>query len=97
MRWQDRPLPDRQIAVFEATGRELLDLATLGDRDWWIFRPLPDSATVDPDGTYHIAGPLEVIIPGPGSRRVSPRNVRLISDESTIEATFREVWGVKRR
>jgi len=97
VRWRDRPFPEPRIAVFEATGWQLLELARPANGSPWSVLPLPDSTVIDPTGTYRVAGPFGLVVWSLASRRESPAAVHLVADQSIVEAVRREVWGVRER
>lgn len=97
VRWQDFSSLNRQIIVFEATGRELLDLARPLKDQGWMVSPVPDSQAVDSEATYRVASFPDILWDLAGRRHYNARNVRLASDGATLEALFRKAWGVRRR
>lgn len=95
--WRDRPFILHDVAAFDATGRELLELAKPDDGRPWMISPTPDVAHVDPAATYRVAGQFDLAIWGPASLRWNPTNFRVVADAASLEPLYRQAWGVRPR
>jgi hypothetical protein len=89
--WEHHPVTAPEVVMFEATGRELLDLA---DGGWWMVTPRPVPSQIDTAATYRVGGTMETVLHAPNSKRMNARNVRVISDSALIDAACRDVWDV---
>lgn len=89
-------LADRDLIVFNATGKELLDLSEPAQGKLWRFSPAPDPASIDPEETYEVATFIDALW-GLGQSHYTPPGVRVVADGDRFEAVARKVWGVKER
>lgn len=97
-RWQDFAvlLRDGKTLVFEASGKELLDLAKPKGETWWMLSPTPDPATTIADASYRVTC-FPDILWGLNEVGFTPRCVRLVDDLATFRTVARRVWGVEKR
>ncbi len=92
--WQDRPVLPEDLIVFDATGRELLELADASAGKWWMLLPAPDAASIDPERSYRVVGTYGAAIWGTRDVRMSPSNARVLDDAERVESALRAIFGV---
>jgi len=81
------------LITFEASGRDLLDLAKEENPPWWRFSPHPTEENIDSEKVYRVATSMDHLW-GLADAEYNPGNVKLISDRRLLDEVERKVWGV---